>query len=107
SRSADLVAALWATSGIAMTVWLRTSRGRRHDLVFAAVISVAILLGELMIGNSAFLSIMFTLANMLEIVGGVLLVRRFAPTMNLSSLDGAVRFLLAAAMIAPIPAGLA
>ena len=107
SRSADLVAALWAASGIAMTIWLRTSRGRRHDLVFAAVISVALLLGELMIGNSAFLSIMFTLANMVEIVGGVLLVRRFAPTMNLSSLGGAVRFLLAAAMIAPIPAGLA
>ena len=107
ARSADLVAALWAANGIAMTVWLRTSRGRRHDLAFAAVVSVAILIGELMIGNSIFLSIMFTLANMLEIIGGVLLVRRFAPTMNLSSLGGAVRFLLAAAMIAPIPAGLA
>jgi len=106
SRSADLMAALWAANGLAVTVWLRASRGRRHDLLLTAVIAGAILLGELMVGNSAFLSIMFTLANMIEIVGAVFLARTFAPTMNLSSLGGAARFLLAAGMVAPLPASL-
>jgi signal transduction histidine kinase len=41
---------------------------------------------------------------MLEICLAVLLARRFAPTLNLASVEGACRFLLAAAIIAPIPA---
>ncbi|KAK0341170.1 hypothetical protein LTR94_027514, partial [Friedmanniomyces endolithicus] len=43
---------------------------------------------------------------MVEIIGAVLLARRFAPTLNVSSLNGATRFLISAAVIAPIPAGL-
>lgn len=107
SRSADLVAALWAANGLAVAVWLRTSRGRRHDLLFGGVVSVAILLAELMVGNAPLLSVMFTVTNMIEIVAAVLLARRFAPTLNLSSLSGAVRFLLAGGMVAPILSGLA
>lgn len=107
SRSAGLVAALWAANGLAVAVWLRTSRGRRHDLLFAGVVSVAFLLAELMVGNAPLLSVMFTVTNMIEIVAAVLLARRFAPTLNLSSLGGAVRFLLAGGMVAPILSGLA
>lgn len=104
ARSAGLVAALWGAGGLAVAVWLRTSRDLAYDLCLGGLLTVGILAGELLAGNPPGLSIMFTLANMIEIVGAVLLVRRFAPTVNLSSVDGALRFLLAGAVVAPIPA---
>jgi signal transduction histidine kinase len=106
ARTSGLVAGLWGAGGVAVAVWLRTSRGRRHDLAFAMVLTISILIGELIAGNKPLLSLLFTAANMIEIVGAVLLARRFAPTLNVSSLGGAARFLIAAAVIAPIPAGL-
>ena len=106
ARSAGLVAALWGAGGLAVAVWLRTSRDRAYDLCFGGVLTVGILAGEILAGNPPVTSVMFTVANMLEIVGAVVLVRRFAPTLNLSSVDGAVRFLLAGAVLAPIPAAI-
>ena len=105
-RSSGLVAGLWGASGVAVAVWLRTGRGLRHDLAFAGVMAGSILIGEVLAGNPPWLSALFTAANMIEIVSAVLLARRFAPTLNLSSLDGAARFLISAAVVAPIPAGL-
>lgn len=105
-RSAGLVAGLWGASGVAVAVWLRTSRGRTSDLTFAGVLTVSILIGEIIAGNKPPLALAFTIANMIEIVGAVLLARRFSPTLNLSSLNGAVCFLVFAAVLAPIPAAL-
>lgn len=104
ARSAGLVAALWGAGGLAVAVWLRTSRDRVYDVCFGGLLTVGIMAGEVMAGNPIGLSVMFTVANMIEIVGAVLLVRRFAPTLNLSTVDGAVRFLLCGAVLAPIPA---
>ncbi|KQR61368.1 HAMP domain-containing sensor histidine kinase [Brevundimonas sp. Leaf168] len=106
ARSAGLVAGLWGASGVAVAVWLRTSRGRASDLTFAGVLTVSILIGEIIAGNKPPLALAFTIANMIEIVGAVLLARRFSPTLNLSSLNGAVSFLFFAAVLAPIPAAL-
>lgn len=106
ARSAGLVAGLWGASGVAVAVWLRTSRGRTSDLTFAGVLTVSILIGEIIAGNKPPLALAFTIANMIEIVGAVLLARRFSPTLNLSSLNGAVSFLFFAAVLAPIPAAL-
>jgi len=106
TRSAGLVAGLWGASGVAVAVWLRTSRGRTSDLIFAGVMTVSILIGEIIAGNKPPLALAFTIANMIEIVGAVLLARRFSPTLNLSSLNGAVSFLFFAAVLAPIPAAL-
>ncbi|MDZ4365366.1 ATP-binding protein [Brevundimonas sp.] len=106
ARSAGVVAALWGASGLAVAVWLRHARDTTYDLCFAALISVGILAGEFLVGNPPDLSLIFTLANMIEIVTAVVLVRRFAPTLNLSSVDGAGRFLLCAAVLAPLPAAL-
>jgi len=106
ARSAGLVAALWGAGGLAVAVWLRTSRDVVYDLCFGALLTVGILAGEVLAGNPPGLSVMFTVANMMEIVGAVLLVRRFAPTLNLSTVDGALRFLLCGAILAPIPAAL-
>ena len=104
ARSAGMVAALWGAAGVAVAVWLRTSRGRVYDLSFGGLIAAGIAAGNLLAGNSVELTVMFTVANMMEICLAVLLARRFAPTLNLASVQGAWRFLLVAAVIAPIPA---
>ena len=106
ARSAGLVAALWGAGGVAVAVWLRNSRGPMYDLCFGSLLVVGIAAGELFAGNSYLLSTVFTVANMIEIVGAVLLARRFAPTLNLASVDGACRFLASVALVAPIPAAL-
>ena len=104
ARSAGLVAALWGAGGLAVAVWLRTSRDRAYDLCLGGLLVVGVMAGEVLAGNPPGLSVMFTAANMIEIVGAVVLVRRFAPTLNLSTVDGAIRFLMAGAVLAPIPA---
>lgn len=104
ARSAGVVAALWGAAGVAVAVWLRTSRGPLYDLSFGALIAAGIAAGNLLAGNSTAMTAMFTVANMLEIYLAVVLARRFAPTLNLASVEGACRFLLAAAVVAPIPA---
>ena len=106
ARSAGLVAALWGAGGVAVAVWLRNTRGPLYDLCFGALLVVGIAAGELLVGNSYLLTAVFTVANMIEIVGAVLLARRFAPTLNLASVDGACRFLASVAFVAPIPAAL-
>ncbi len=106
ARTAGLVAALWGAGGLAVVVWLRNARGPLYDLCFAALLMTGIVAGELLAGNSYQLTALFGVANMIEIVCAVLLARRFAPTLNLATVDGASRFLLSAAVIAPIPAAL-
>ena len=106
ARSAGVVAALWGAGGVAVAVWLRTSRGPLYDLSFGALLAAGIAAGELLVGNSTELTVMFTIANMMEIYVAVLLARRFAPTLNLASVEGACRFLLSAAVVAPIPAAI-
>jgi len=106
ARSAGMVAALWGAAGVAVAVWLRTSRGPLYDLSFGGLIAAGIAAGNLLVGNSTELTMMFTVANMLEIYAAVMLARRFSPTLNLASVQGACRFLLAAAVIAPIPAAI-
>ncbi|WP_333895903.1 sensor histidine kinase [Brevundimonas aurantiaca] len=105
ARSSGLMVGLWAASGVAVAVWLRTGSGRRHDMVYALVLTVSLMIGELISGNSPALSLLFTTADMIEIAAAVFLVRRVLPSLHVLSLDSAVRFLLCA-LIAPIPAGL-
>ncbi len=106
ARSADVVASLWAAGGLAVAVWLRTSRGVMYDLSFGGLLAIGFAGGNLLAGNSPELTAMFTFANMLDVYVAVLLARRFAPTLNLASVKGACRFLLSAAVVGPIPAAL-
>ena len=103
ARTSGLIVGLWAAGGVAVAVWLRTSRGRQHDLALGAILAGSILIGEIVAGNPPALSMLFTATNMMEIVTAVVLARRFAPTLNVSSLTGIVRFLGCAAL-APLPA---
>jgi signal transduction histidine kinase len=104
ARSADMVAALWGAGGVAVAAWLRTSRGPLYDLCFGALIACGVAAGNLLAGNSTAMTAMFTVANMMDIYLAVLLARRFAPTLNLASVEGCCRFLLSAAVVAPLPA---
>ncbi len=106
ARTAGLVAALWAANAVAVAVWLRSGRGVSYDLSFGGLVAIGVLAGQFLAGNRPELAVMFTIANMVEIVAGVLLARRFAPTLNLASVDGAFRFILSVAALAPIGGGL-
>ncbi|MGV3577997.1 sensor histidine kinase [Brevundimonas sp.] len=106
ARTSDMVAALWAANGLAAAVWLRSGRGVGYDLSFGALITIGILAGQFLAGNTPVIAAIFTTANMLEIVLAVVLARRFAPTLNLASVEGASRFILSAAVLAPAVAGL-
>lgn len=104
ARSADMVAALWGSAGLAVAVWLRTSRGPMYDLSFGGLVALGLAAGNLLAGNSTETTAMFTVANMIDIYAAVVLARRFAPTLNLATVEGASRFLVSAAVVAPLPA---
>lgn len=104
ARSAGLVTALWGASGLAVAVWLRTSRGLVYDLCFGALIAMGFLAGNLLVGNPRAVSAVFTVANTLDVAASVMLARWLAPSLNLASVAGACRFLFAAAVLGPIPA---
>jgi signal transduction histidine kinase len=105
-RTADLIAGLWAANALAVGVWLRSGRGLGHDLGFGAIITFGILAGQFLGRNLPDTAVMFTVANMAEIVLAVALARRFAPTLNLATVNGACRFILVAAAVAPIAGGI-
>ena len=104
SRSVGVVAALWGASGLAVGVWLRAQRSLAFDTAFGALMAAAFLMGNLLAGNRLELSVMFMAANMLDVVVAVALCRRFAPSPMLRSVEEASRFLLVAAVAAPLPA---
>ncbi|MFT4954501.1 MAG: signal transduction histidine kinase [Brevundimonas sp.] len=104
SRSAGLVAALWAAGGVAVTAWLRAGKGKAYDAAYAALITVGFAGGNLLAGNPPDLAFMFTIGNMIEVVLAVVLTRRFLPDLNIATVPGAAKFLMLAAVIAPLPA---
>lgn len=105
-RTADLVAALWAANALAVGVWLRSGRGIGYDLSFGGMIACGLFAGQILGRNHPDTALMFTTANMAEIVLAVFLARRFAPTLNLATVEGASRFIFCAALIAPIAGAL-
>jgi len=106
SRSAGLVAALWAAGGVAVTAWLRAGKGKAYDAAYAALIATGFAGGNLLAGNPPDLAFMFTIGNMIEVVLAVVLIRRFLPDLNIATVPGAARFLILAAVIPPLPAAL-
>ena len=107
ARTADMISALWAANGLAVAVWLRSGRGVGYDFAFGGLVAFGVLAGEFLAGNGPILSVGFTALNMLEIVLAVWLARRFAPNLNLATVDSACRFILCTAVVAPAVAGLA
>ncbi len=106
ARSAGLIAALWAASGLAVGVWLRQERALSWDLCFAGLLTIAVVVAEILVGNGPQLTLLFTVANMLEIVLAVVIARRFGGGLNLTTINGVTRFLLTAVLLAPIPSAI-
>lgn len=105
ARTNGLIAALWGAGGLALAVWLRGGRGLAYDCGFGVLIAVGILAGEFLVGNGTALSLMFTAANLLEIVLAVALTRRLVTGLHVDSVDRLARFLTICA-VAPIPSAL-
>ena len=106
TRSAGLVAALWAAGGVAVTAWLRAGKGKACDAAYAALITIGLAGGNLLAGNPPDLAFMFTIGNMIEVVLAVILIRRFLPDLNIATVPGAAKFLVLAAVIPPLPAAI-
>ncbi len=104
TRSAGLVTALWAAGGVGVAAWLRAGPNRSVNAAYAALIATGFAGGNLLAGNTPDLAVMFTIANMIEVVLAVVLIRRFVPDLNIATVPGAAKFLLFAAVIPPLPA---
>src|SRR5690606_30407775 len=103
ARTNGLVAALWGAGGLALALWLRGGRGLAYDCGFAVLIAAGVLAGEFLVGNGPALSLMFTVANMMEIALAVVLTRRLVTGLHVDSVEGLARFLTICG-IAPLPA---
>ncbi|WP_392352913.1 hypothetical protein V8F63_09105 [Brevundimonas sp. LF-1] len=105
ARTNGLIAGLWGAGGLAMAAWLRSGRGLQYDLGFGAVVAAGVFAGEILAGNPLWLSALFTLSNVLEIVLAVVLTRRMVTGLHVDSVQGLARFWTICA-IAPLPAAL-
>ncbi|WP_296814491.1 sensor histidine kinase [Brevundimonas sp.] len=106
SRSAGLVACLWAAAGVAVVAWLRGPKIANFDLIFAGVLAVAYGVANLLVGNDLPTSMMFTTANMIEVTLAVLLIRRFCSDTYFRTVDGFARFMLFGAIVPAAVSGL-
>lgn len=102
ARANGVVAALWGAGGLALALWLRGGRGIAYDCGFAVLITAGVLAGEFLSGNGPSLALLFTAANLLEIVLAVVLTRRLVTGLHVDSVEGLARF-LAVCAIAPLP----
>lgn len=102
-RTAGMISALWGAGGLAAGMWLRSGRGLSYDICFGGLIAVGIVAAELLVGNTAAQTALFTVANMAEIVTAVVLVRRFTPYRPMATVNGAIRLLVMAGVLAPLP----
>lgn len=89
-----IISTLWLASGLATVVWLRGGRGLAYDLAFGGMVGVALMAGELLVGNPPHRAIMFVILALLETVLAVILLRRFLPRLNVGTVKGLVRLVL-------------
>ncbi len=106
SRSVGLIASLWPALGVAVVGWIKGPRTLRFDAAYALFVALAYAIGNLLVGNSAAQTVLFTCANMAEVMLAVVLIRRFTPKVDLSSLNGLLRFLLISPIVATLPSAL-
>lgn len=100
-----IISTLWVTSGVAVLTWLKAGRGVRYDWAFGALVFIALMAGELLLGNPPHRAIVFVALNMLEIVLCVVILRHVFPKLDVHSVNGQVK-LLVAAFAAVLPSAL-
>lgn len=94
-QAPDSADVFWVANAVAAGAWLRSGRGRAFDLSFGALIAFGIMSGKFLSGYSQAEAALLTLANMIEIVAAVLLVRWLLPGLALVSVHTAMRLLMA------------
>jgi len=94
-HSPDSSEVFWVANAVAAGAWLRSGRGRAFDLSFGVLIAFGLVSGKFLSGYSQSEAALLTLANMIEIVAVVVLVRRLVPGLALVSVQTATRLLLA------------
>jgi signal transduction histidine kinase len=106
TRTVGVIASLWAAGGVAVVGWLKGPRTRAFDLAYAGLVAAAFAIGNVLAGNPVELVAVFTISNMVEVAAAAWLIRRFTPVVDLSTLGGLTRFLLAVPVVAPLAGGL-
>lgn len=100
-----IISTLWVTSGVAVLAWLKAGRGIRYDWAFGALVFMALMAGELILGNPPHRAIVFVSLNLLEIVLCLMILRHVFPKLDVHSVSGQVK-LLVTAFIAVLPSAL-
>lgn len=106
SRSAGMIAALWPAAGVGVVAWLRAPRSAAFDWTYGLLLAAAYGVGNLLVGNPPAAAVMFIAANMLEVLAAVALVRALSDRIDFRSVRGFSWFLLAVAVLAPLPSAL-
>lgn len=106
SRSAGMIAALWPAAGVGVVAWLRAPRSAAFDWTYGLLLSAAYGVGNLLVGNPLPLTLMFIVANMLEVLAAVALFRRLGSRIDFRSVRGFTWFTLAVPVLAPLPGAL-
>ena len=106
SRPAGSIAAIWPATGVAVVGWLKGPRSGRFDAAYVLFVAAAYAIAGLLIGNPMPKALMFTFATVLEAALAVYLIRRFMPKLDLSSLNGVIKFLIFVPAISTLPSAL-
>lgn len=106
SRSAGLVAALWLSGGVAVVGWMLGPRSLSFDFAYGSFVAAAFAAANVLVGNTIPQIVMFTCANMAEVIVAVLLIRSLNPRLRFDTLIDTARFILTAPILAPLPAAM-
>lgn len=105
TRVTSVIAVMWGANAVALVAWMSVRRSTRVDGLHVGATALGFLAANLIVGNSPVGALVFTACNTLEVTTAVVLVRRLAPRgVDLQSLTGLVRFVLAVSLLAPIVA---
>ena len=102
SAGPTVISTVWLAGGLAVAVWLRCGRGLSYDLAFGGMIALALMTGEILVGNPPDRAVMFAGLNFLEIVMALVIIRRFLPGLDVGTVKGQVR-LLCCVFVATLP----
>lgn len=100
-----IISTLWITSGVAVVTWFKGGRGLTYGVAFAALVSMALMAGELILGNPPHRAIIFVGLNLLEIMLAVALLRYVFPKLDVHTVKGNVK-LFVTCMAACLPSAL-
>lgn len=102
SAGPTIISTVWLASGLAVAVWLRGGRGLSYDLAFGGMTALALMTGEILVGNPPDRAIIFAGLNFLEIVLALVIIRRFLPRLDVGTVKGQMR-LLCCVFVATLP----